>query len=215
MARRPQQDCGSRTILQVSSSSPPSRHLRADDLLQAGPVAFMIPDLASVGAHRTPRGSRRPGLRLVGGHRAGRRTGRAAPSHRHGLRRGRRDAGRRGPPLRVPHRHSGALFRHHNGLVGSSPQGPPPHRSRRPVRIHTIKPGAYPDGGPPAHIHYVISGADFPEQRHGLHFEGDSRITEGHAERSRQRGRFGDVRPLERDGEGVLQCVRDIRLHSG
>ncbi len=79
--------------------------------------------------------------------------------------------------------------------------------------VRTIKPGAYPDGGPPAHIHYVISGAGYPEQRHDLHFEGDPRITESHAERSRQQGRFGDVRPLERDEEGVLHCVRDIRLH--
>lgn len=81
--------------------------------------------------------------------------------------------------------------------------------------FRTIKPGAYPGGGPPAHIHYVVSGTDYPEQRHDLHFEGDPRITERQAERSRELGRFGDVRPLERDEEGVLRCVRDIRLHGG
>ncbi len=76
----------------------------------------------------------------------------------------------------------------------------------------TIKPAPYPGGGVPAHVHYVVEGAGYPEQRHNLNFEGDPYLSERAVERSRERGKFGSIRPLERDGDGVWQVTLDLRL---
>ncbi len=79
--------------------------------------------------------------------------------------------------------------------------------------ISTIRPGAYPGGGVPAHVHFVITADGFKsEQRHDLHFEGDPQISESTVERSRRLGRFGGIRPLAKDEDGVWHCVRDFRL---
>lgn len=71
--------------------------------------------------------------------------------------------------------------------------------------FRTIKPGAYPGGGNPAHIHYVLSGKGYPEQRDEVMFEGDPYLT------PRQKG-SSHVRPLTRDQEGIWRCVYDVKL---
>ena len=78
--------------------------------------------------------------------------------------------------------------------------------------LKTIKPAPYPGGGVPAHIHYRISGPDFPEQRFELHFEGDPYLSRRARERSERLGQFGSIRPLERGEDGVWHCVFDMRL---
>ena len=76
----------------------------------------------------------------------------------------------------------------------------------------TIRPAPYPGGGVPAHVHYVVEGAGYPEQRHDLNFEGDPHLSRRAIERSREKGKFGSVRPLERGGDGVWQVTFDLRL---
>jgi protocatechuate 3,4-dioxygenase beta subunit len=76
----------------------------------------------------------------------------------------------------------------------------------------TIKPAPYPGGGVAAHVHYVVGGAGHPEQRHELHFEGDPYLSPRAIERSREAGRFGSIRPLVRDGDGVWRVTFDLRL---
>lgn len=76
----------------------------------------------------------------------------------------------------------------------------------------TIRPGAYPASGVPQHIHFVVRLDDGIEERHDMHFEGDPLLSERMIERSRQAGRFGSVRPVERDDEGIWQAVFDLRL---
>jgi len=71
--------------------------------------------------------------------------------------------------------------------------------------FRTIKPGAYPGGGNPAHIHYVLSGKDYAKQYDEVMFEGDPYLT------PRDRSSIS-VRPLTRDKDGVWRCVYDITL---
>ncbi len=78
--------------------------------------------------------------------------------------------------------------------------------------LRTIRPAPYPGGGIPAHIHYRISGSDFPDQGFELHFEGDPHLSARTKDRSAKRGRFGSIRPLERGEDGVWHCVFDMKL---
>ena len=78
--------------------------------------------------------------------------------------------------------------------------------------LRTIRPAPYPGGGVAAHIHYRISGSDYPEQGYELHFEGDPNLSAREQERSARRGRFGSIRPLERGADGVWRCVFDLKL---
>lgn len=79
--------------------------------------------------------------------------------------------------------------------------------------LRTIKPGPYPERPDPAHIHYTLTGPDFPEYYiDDVWFEGDPRITP--AERSRRSGRggFNAILRLTRDAEGAWRGTRDIKL---
>ncbi|MGH7597949.1 MAG: hypothetical protein ACREOI_16490 [bacterium] len=71
--------------------------------------------------------------------------------------------------------------------------------------FRTIKPGAYPGGGNPAHIHYVLSGKGYEKQNDEVMFEGDPYLT------PRDRSSIS-VRPLARGKDGVWRCVYDIKL---
>ena len=77
-------------------------------------------------------------------------------------------------------------------------------------RISTIKPGAYPGYGPPAHLHFRLTGPDGVSYNRDLWFEGDPRITAKQMARHGGDGRFSMIRPLEED-QGVLRFVRDFR----
>lgn len=78
--------------------------------------------------------------------------------------------------------------------------------------LRTIKPAPYPGGGVPAHIHYRISGGGFPDQRADLNFEGDPNLSARAVRRSAERGRFGSIRPLAKNTDGVWQVVFDLKL---
>jgi hypothetical protein len=45
-----------------------------------------------------------------------------------------------------------------------------------------------------------------------LRFTGDSFLDAGEVEREARQGTFASIRPLERQANGTLRCVRDIRL---
>jgi protocatechuate 3,4-dioxygenase beta subunit len=102
-----------------------------------------------------------------------------------------------------------------------------PSGSPRPPRLHgwartdaegryefrTIRPAPYPGDGPPAHVHFHLSGDGYPRQEaEELRFEGDPKVTRDMAERSRRAGRFGGVRALTRGPDGVWHCTFDMRL---
>jgi protocatechuate 3,4-dioxygenase beta subunit len=102
-----------------------------------------------------------------------------------------------------------------------------PTGGARPPRLHgwartdaegryefrTIRPAPYPGDGPPAHVHFHLSGAGYSRQEaEELQFEGDPKVTREMAERSRRAGRFGGVRPLTRGTDGVWHCTFDMRL---
>jgi protocatechuate 3,4-dioxygenase beta subunit len=79
--------------------------------------------------------------------------------------------------------------------------------------FRTIRPAPYPGDGPPAHVHFHVSGPGLPRQEaEELVFVGDPKISSEMAERSRRAGRFGGVRPLKRGADGAWLCTFDIRL---
>ena len=79
-------------------------------------------------------------------------------------------------------------------------------------RIVTIRPGAYPGGGPPAHVHMTVQP---PGERETyvdeVEFEDDPRLTPAYRARLAGRGGSGVVR-LERRPDGTLHARRDILL---
>ena len=78
-------------------------------------------------------------------------------------------------------------------------------------RIDTIKPGGYPGGGAPAHMHIHIR-ADGKDQWEILEFAGDRNLTPAMIAKDGVGGTFAGIRPLQRDATGVLHCTRDFRL---
>jgi protocatechuate 3,4-dioxygenase beta subunit len=106
-----------------------------------------------------------------------------------------------------------------NGLYRKKPWGRPRLRgwartdADAKYEFHTIKPGPYPLRRNPAHIHMTIAVPNqvewwMPE----LRFTGDSFLDAGEVEREARQGTFASIRPLERQANGTLRCVRDIRL---
>jgi len=73
--------------------------------------------------------------------------------------------------------------------------------------IHTIRPGAYPDGRTPEHIHFIVDGWGNDE----LRFATDPRVSSAEREASRAEGTFGTVQPVTIDAKGVQHVVRDLR----
>ncbi len=79
-------------------------------------------------------------------------------------------------------------------------------------RFRTIRPGAYPGAGPPAHIHFQITAPGKGKRSFDLWFEGDPRIPSRNRARYSQNGRFSQIRPLVKGDDGVWRCARDFRL---
>lgn len=68
----------------------------------------------------------------------------------------------------------------------------------------------------PAHVHMTIAIPGkvewwVPE----LRFAGDSFLSAQEIEQETQKGSFASIRPLDRQADGTLRCVRDIRLPQG
>lgn len=82
--------------------------------------------------------------------------------------------------------------------------------------FHTIKPGPYPMRKNPAHVHMTIAIPAktewwIPE----LRFAGDPFLSRQETEGADLRNTFASIRPLERQADGSVRCVRDIRLPRG
>jgi protocatechuate 3,4-dioxygenase beta subunit len=76
----------------------------------------------------------------------------------------------------------------------------------------TIKPAAYPGGGNPAHVHYVISGQGYSKQYDELQFEGDRWLKNPNLSASQRGDNFLSVRPLTKDKDGVWRVIKDLKL---
>jgi protocatechuate 3,4-dioxygenase beta subunit len=72
----------------------------------------------------------------------------------------------------------------------------------------TIKPGPYPGGGNPAHIHYELSMPDSDEQHFEIFFEGDPYLSD-QTRALADRGRAMIMNP-ERGKDGLLRGECDI-----
>jgi protocatechuate 3,4-dioxygenase, beta subunit len=79
--------------------------------------------------------------------------------------------------------------------------------------FRTIKPAPYPHRTTPAHIHAHVYGAGYSERSiDDYWFEGDPFITAKELSRVNEQGSNPAIIQLNRDGEGVLRGVRDIKL---
>ena len=83
--------------------------------------------------------------------------------------------------------------------------------------FRTIKPGAYPGRTDPAHIHFTVSGTNYPEYPGGFLFAGDPRLTAEIRARNDAIVATPSTRPavvltLRRDEQGVLHGAHDIKL---
>ena len=75
-------------------------------------------------------------------------------------------------------------------------------------RFETVKPGPYPGGGVPAHVHFHVAPPDGGGERvTEVVFAGDPQVTE----RMRRSDDYA-VLPLDRGADGVLHCTYDLRL---
>ncbi|MFQ5525647.1 MAG: hypothetical protein ACE5GX_05240 [Thermoanaerobaculia bacterium] len=75
--------------------------------------------------------------------------------------------------------------------------------------LATIRPGSYPTGGVPAHIHFELWRPGDSRQRHDLQFADDERVSE---RRKANLTSTSTVRTVERDDNGIWHVVRDFRL---
>lgn len=63
--------------------------------------------------------------------------------------------------------------------------------------FHTIRPGSYPGGTAPAHIHFTIEGPSLPRRwTADLNFANDPLVTQDERRKSAALGKFGSVRPV-------------------
>jgi protocatechuate 3,4-dioxygenase beta subunit len=73
-------------------------------------------------------------------------------------------------------------------------------------KFHTIKPGHYPSGPVPMHIHYQLSVGNLPAQNSELYFDGDPRLTLSiRAQAAKTRGRAMLCVPRKTE-QGRLEC---------
>jgi protocatechuate 3,4-dioxygenase beta subunit len=77
--------------------------------------------------------------------------------------------------------------------------------------IRTIRPGAYPQGNTPEHMHFVIETSSGFDGSTELRFDDDRRVSASDVAASRRQGRFGSVRPVVRGRDGILRVERDLR----
>jgi protocatechuate 3,4-dioxygenase beta subunit len=78
-------------------------------------------------------------------------------------------------------------------------------------QIDTIRPGTYPGGGVPAHIHIHIQDRSH-EQFETIEFADDRNLTPVMRAKDGQGGTFATIRPVQRDAAGVFHCTRDFRV---
>lgn len=76
----------------------------------------------------------------------------------------------------------------------------------------TIKPGPYPGGGTPAHVHYVLTAPGLKTLKQELHFAGDPYLSKKYVKKEAAIGRFSSVTRLEPDANGILHGIFNIRM---
>ncbi len=85
--------------------------------------------------------------------------------------------------------------------------------------FRTIRPGHYPGGRTPQHIHFGVQAKDGRTLNTELRFADDPAIGEGGRARAKEAARLGDrfyeVRTVERDAKGVQLCTFDMRFATG
>lgn len=75
--------------------------------------------------------------------------------------------------------------------------------------LDTIRPGSYPSGGVPSHIHFELWTDGIARQRQDLQFADDGLVPD---RRKANLTRTSTVRPVDRDEDGVWHVERDFRL---
>ncbi|HYF16155.1 MAG TPA: hypothetical protein VD971_13900 [Phycisphaerales bacterium] len=85
-------------------------------------------------------------------------------------------------------------------------------------QVLTVRPGPYPGGDDPAHVHMDITAPAYKRRFHSFWFEGDPLITPARTERARayERGHPDDVTVVARpsNANGVLTVEQVIELES-
>jgi protocatechuate 3,4-dioxygenase beta subunit len=71
-------------------------------------------------------------------------------------------------------------------------------------QLRTIRPGPYPNSGPPAHIHYEVTSTS-GVQRFELVFEGDARMTDDIRREAASHGEYTLCKPAV-DASGAQAC---------
>lgn len=66
--------------------------------------------------------------------------------------------------------------------------------------FQTIRPGAYPSRNIPAHVHFTVFNGTERFHAGEVQFDDDTILRERDRARSRERGAFGHIRPVRRDG---------------
>jgi protocatechuate 3,4-dioxygenase, beta subunit len=79
--------------------------------------------------------------------------------------------------------------------------------------FHTIRPAPYPGRNNPAHIHAKVYGAGYTERWiEEYWFEDDPLVTAEMRAKFANLGTFSPIMNAKRGDDGVLTCVRDIKL---
>ena len=73
----------------------------------------------------------------------------------------------------------------------------------------TIRPGSYPSSRNPAHVHFTVFTTDARYHAGELQFDNDPVVGDAERARDKNRGEFGSIRPVRR--EGPVEHV-DLRL---
>lgn len=106
------------------------------------------------------------------------------------------------------------------GLYPGNGQDPPPRlrgwmKTDREGRyeFRTIKPASYPNSTNREHIHSKAYGPGYPERWiDSFIFDDDPLITPDIRSQFAGRGSFSPLMAVKRGDDGILRCVRDIRL---
>lgn len=111
------------------------------------------------------------------------------------------------------------VYAYHTDAEGFySKEGSGKHRIRGWMRtdrdgryeIRSIKPGHYPSGSTPTHVHYVVTVRG-TQQYYDLFFEDDPLLSDRVRRGANKGGRYL-VRPIVRGDDGVWHCNADIIL---
>jgi protocatechuate 3,4-dioxygenase beta subunit len=76
----------------------------------------------------------------------------------------------------------------------------------------TIRPGSYPEGRVPQHIHYEVAADGHGSRIFEIVFEDDPLVSDEIRRRATEAGSMYSLKPIERDAAGVGRVVQDVVL---